>query len=420
MNRISSVNSGWVVVGISFITLALSYAIWYSFSVFFVALLREFGWSRSIGAGAFSLFIMMHHLFGPFVGRMVDRLGPRRIVLIGSSLMGAGLALCSFIQSWWQFYISFGLITALGIGATGWVTNTTIVHSWFRVKRGLPIGIISSGIGVGILVCVPSIQYLIDGVGWRMAYRIMAVFIPGVVGLLALLFLKRPPQPAANWIPPEAPIPIIQDRISPSSHRPSHDWTLQQAMATRSFWLLSLSFFLGSFASQSIFAHHVAFFVDRGLEALFASYIVGLIGISSIGAKILMGTLSDRIGREWTYTLGTIFGVLAMVSLIAFKFLSYSVLCYLYAVFFATGYAATAALPPVITSDFFGGKTYGQIFGTIFIGSGLGGACGAWVAGLVYDLAKGYLLVFFLAIVFFLLPCWFIWWAAPRSISRRL
>jgi MFS family permease len=172
-----ALNFAWIIVGFSFITLALVYAVWYSFSVFFVALLKEFGWSRSIGAGGFSLFIVLSCLVGPFMGGMVDRFGPKRVIVLGSLILGAGLALCSLIQTWWQFYIFFSGITAIGLGATGWVPNITIIQRRFKEKRGLAIGIVSSGIGIGILVCIPSIQYLIIQVGWRMTYGIMAIFI---------------------------------------------------------------------------------------------------------------------------------------------------------------------------------------------------------------------------------------------------
>src|SRR4030043_1551306 len=190
MKEKGALSSGWFVVGFSCSTLGLVYGVWYSFSVFFVALLKEFGWSRSIGAGAFSLFIVLSSLIGPFVGGKVDRFGPKRVIVLGSLILGVGLALCSLIQTWWQFYIFFSAITAIGLGATGWVPNITVIQRRFKEKRGLAIGIVSSGIGIGILVCIPSIQYLIIQVGGRMTYGIMAIFIPLVVISMAILFLK--------------------------------------------------------------------------------------------------------------------------------------------------------------------------------------------------------------------------------------
>ena len=118
MKNQKNLNFGWVVVGFSFVTLALVYGVWYSFSVFFVALLKEFGWSRSIGAGAFSVFIILSGAIGPYVGNLVYSAGSRNVIIFGSLFLGAGLALCSVTQTWWQFYIFCRIITAAGLGTT--------------------------------------------------------------------------------------------------------------------------------------------------------------------------------------------------------------------------------------------------------------------------------------------------------------
>ena len=408
---------GWIIVGFSFVTLALAYGVWYSFSVFFVALLKEFGWSRSMAAGAFSLFVILHSLIGPFVGIMVDRLGPRRVILLGSFFLGVGLALCSLVKTWWQFYIFFGVITAVGVGSIGWVPNTTIIQHWFKEKRGLPIGIISSGIGIGILVCIPSVQHLISRVGWRMTYRIMAIFIPLIVISMAIAILKRPPQTTQVRDIKEGVSPgIVKDPLVVNEEWAARSWTIREAIATKPFWFLTLSFFLGNLIAQSTFAHQVVFFVDHGLEAILASYIVGIVGIVSIGSKILWGVLSDKIGREITYTIGITFTILSMITLILFSFFPSPILTYFFSLFFGMGYSVTAALPPLITTDFFEGRAYGGIFGSLMTFVGVGGAFGVWFAGFLYDFVGSYVPVFVILILCALFSCLSIWKAAPRKI----
>jgi len=413
-----SFNLGWVIVCISFITLGLAYGVWYSFSVFFVALLGEFGWSRSIAAGAFSLFVVVHSVIGPFVGGMVDRFGPRWVILLGSLVLGMGLALCSLTSTWWHYYIFFGIITAVGVGSTGWVPNITIIQQWFKSNRGLAVGIISAGIGVGILVCVPSVQHLINEVGWRTAYRIMACFIPLIVAPLAIAFLQKPPQTDAKFSERESIRTGMKDPLILDEEWTSRSWTIRQAITTRQFWLLSISFPLGAFITQSILTHQVAFFVDQGAGPLFASYIVGIVGIVSVGGKILWGTLSDRIGREITYTMGITCSICGMIVLIVFPVHPSSIPPYIYGVFFGMGYAATAALPPVITADFFEGKAYGGIFGALMFLNGLGGASGAWLAGFLHDQVGSYVPVFIIMIASALFACLNIWRAAPRKIRN--
>jgi len=411
-------NSRWTIVGISFITLALAYgAAMYSFSVFFVALLKEFNWSRSIAAGGFSVFMILHGIIGPFAGGMVDRFGPRIVFLVGSLTLAVGLVMCSLIHSWWQFYIFFGVVVAAGVGFIGWVPNTTVVQQWFREKRGLPMGIISSGIGIGMFFCVPSIQSLIDRVGWRMTYRIMAFFIPLIIISMVLAFLKKPPQKSTfNHTKKEIINTPIKDPIVVDEGWASRSWTVRKAATTKQFWLLGGSFFLSSFTIQSMLTHQVAFFIDQGLKALLASWIAGMIGIVSIGGKIFWGILSDKIGREITYSIGIVCSVCGMISLIAYPTLPYSYIPYFYAICFGLGYAVVAALPPLISADFFEGQAYGSIFGTLFMISNVGGACGAWFTGFFYDQVRTYVPVFIILNLCTLCSAVNIWIAAPRRI----
>jgi MFS family permease len=323
------------------------------------------------------------------------------------------------MQTWWQFYLFFGFITAAGIGAAGWVPNIMIIQDWFKEKKGLATGIISSGIGVGILVCVPSVQYLIIQLGWRMAYQVLALFIPLIIISLAIAFLKEPLQ-AAESSPMEIGISrtFNKDPLVVNEKWVSRSWSVGQAIRTKQFWLLGVSFFLGNLITQSVFTHQVAFFVDHGMKALLASYVVGLIGLLSLGGKILWGGLSDKIGREITYTMGIACSMLSMILLILFSVFPLPTMMYFFSLFFALGYAVTATHPPLITADIFGGQAFGTIFGSLMILNGMGGAFGAWFAGFIYDVAGSYLPVFVILIIFALFSSLSIWSAAPRKIRK--
>jgi MFS family permease len=408
---------GWAVVGFSFITLALAYGTWYAYSVFFVALLKEFGWSRSIGAGAFSIAIIVSSLIAPFVGAMVHSAGPRMVIIGGSLVFGIGCMLCSLTRTWWEFYLFFGFIAAIGLGAAGYVPNVTLVQIWFKEKKGLPMGIISAGIGVGILVCVPSIQHLIDWVGWRATYRIIALFVPLVILFGGIPLLRKPPQTTTlSHSEKDISPTVIKDSLIVDEVWTSQRWTVRKAIATKQFWFVSLCIFSSSVLTQSLFTHQVAFFVDRGLETLVASYIVGVVGIVSVGFKILWGALSDRIGREITFTMGISFYIFTLIILILFNYFPSSYLTYFYSAFFGIGYAVTASLTPLISADLFQGQGFGGIFGSLMIFTGLGGAWGTWFAGFLYDRTGTYVPVFVILIVFALAACLSVWQAAPRKI----
>ena len=148
-------------------TLGLTYGVWYSYSVFLVALLREFGWSRSVLAGAFSVFTLVHGGANPLVGMLCDRIGPRRLVVFGGVALGLALYGNSFIDSPGHLYLGFGLFTALAVACSGWVPAVVMVQRQFMDRLGLSLGIVSSGIGLGMLLVVPLCEALIESLGWR-------------------------------------------------------------------------------------------------------------------------------------------------------------------------------------------------------------------------------------------------------------
>jgi len=411
-------NFRWIIVGVSFVLLALTYgATVYSFSVFFVALLKEFGWNRSITGGAFSVFLILHGVAGPFIGSMVDRFGPRKVFMLGALLLGTGLALCSLIHRWWEFYIFFSVVTALGVSFLGFVPNATMIQQCFREKRGYAMGVISSGIGFGMFICVPLIQYLINQVGWRMTYRIIAVFIPLITFSMMITFLRKFPRTiASDDAKGENTYTFIKDSSIVDKEWASRRWTVRQAARTKQFWLLWLALFLSNFTIYSILTHQVAFFIDQGLSALNASYIAGIIGIVSIVGKIVWGGLSDKIGREVTYLAGTVCSVCGMILLMAFTVVPNTYIPYLFAIFFGLGYAAVTALSPLVTADFFEGQAYGSIFGVLFMSINLGGACGVWFTGFLYDQTRSYVPAFTILIACTLCALVNIWIAAPRKI----
>jgi MFS family permease len=239
-----------------------------------------------------------------------------------------------------------------------------------------------------------------------------------VVIAMTIILLKKPPRitsvtPTAQ----ETYYPLLRDPLIVDLKWASRSWTLGQAVRTKQFWALSVCTFFSSLITHAIMTHHVAFFVDKGLEALFVSYIVGMIGIVSIGGKILWGTLSDRIGRELTYTLAMICCICGIVLLIAFPVFASTYFPYFYAIVFGVGYSGVVVLPSLITADFFEGRAYGSIFGTIFLLYSVGGAFGTWFCGFLHDRMGSYIPFFIIAIACALFACFNIWIAAPRKIK---
>jgi MFS family permease len=373
------------------LTLALAYGIWYSYSVILVALLADFGWSRSVLAGAFSVFTLVHGGVNPLIGMLCARFRPLRVIAAGGAAMGATLFLDSFISSPLGLYLGFGVATAIAVALGGWVPSLVFVQRNFQERLGLSVGIISSGVGVGMLLVVPLTQLLIDAFGWRVAFR--------VLGVVALVWIV----PSSLWLrhvmlqAPEnrGQTPVRQNQEKSGSDPDS--LTLGQAMRTEAFWLLMAMFFFGNVASQTLHVHQVAYLVDQGLAAIAAASVVGVVGLASIVGKTGGGWLSDRIEREVVYVAGIAILVASAFVLLFLKKGSSVWPAYGYAVLLGIGYSVTAALTPVIVSDRFSGPHFGAIVGVGLMGTAAGSAVGPWMAGRLYDLTASYMIPFLIA-----------------------
>jgi MFS family permease len=394
----------------TFVTLGLAYGFWYSYAVFLVAFLREFGWSRSVVAGAFSTLVMVHGLSGPVLGWLVERFGPRAVIAAGGAVMAAGLLIAAHITAVWQLYLTIGLLAALGISAAGWVPSVVLIRGWFPSSVGTAIGVASAGIGVGIFALVPFAQLLIDGLGWRWALRVLAVLTAAWI-IPATLLLVR----AAGPGPPVATATAAAAAVDPRPSRPY--WTLRTVLRSWRFWATGTVFFAGSGATQMLLVHQVAYLVDHEVSPLVGATVVGVVGVCSVAGKAGWGTLSDRIGREPTYTLAFLCVAASVGALALAGAHPRTLLPYLYAVLIGVGYAVTAPLTPAIASDLFGGPRFARIFGTLHFTNSLGGALGAWVAGRIFDATTSYALALPIAAGLALLAPTLLWFVAPRRAN---
>jgi MFS family permease len=385
-------------IAATFVTLGLAYGVWYGYAVFLVALLREFGWSRSVVAGAFSTFTLVHGLASYPIGWLCDRFGARRLVLAGGGLLAAGLLLDGAVTRPWHLYLAFGVLTALGVAAAGWVPAVILVQRWFPQRLGTMLGFTSAGIGVGIFIVVPLSQILIELAGWRDAFRVLGTLMALWVLPAALWLLREPPRPAP----------------APAGRHGAADISLGQAVASRRFWLIAVAQGSASFANQMLLAHQVAYLVDHGIGTLVAASVVGVVGLGSIVGKAGGGWASDTFGREATYTVGMALvaasiGTLGMVALS-----SAPAWAYVYGALIGVGYAVTAPLMPAVVSDLYRGRNFGAIFGAIQVANAFGGSAGPWVAGRIFDAQGAYTLAFVGAVAAGALSTTSLWLAAPR------
>lgn len=409
---------GWTIVGVSFVTLAISFGIWYSFSVFFVAILNDFGWNRASTAGIFSTFIVVHSAAALVVGPLLDRFGPRWVVPIGSILTAAGLTITSRVDALWQFHLFYGFVTAAGLCTTGFVSHSIFLPRWFNKKRGLAMGIAMSGVGLGMLILAPISQSLISHLGWRTAYCILAGLILITVVPLNLIFQRRNPDEMGDI--PDGRGHSSEDTFSAQSvtgsqgdHSPQ-ERTLRNILKFDRFWFLLLVYFATPMVTQGPLVHQVAHMVDKGYSSSTGALIFGLTGVIGSVGKIVFGYLSDRIGREKALVMGMACAFLGILSLMLLE-QGDELLPFGYALFFGFGYGSVAPIYPSRAADLFDGPQFGRIFSLLAIAGGIGGGIGTWVYGKIYDNTGSYRISFIIILVIILLVIVLFRFTSPPS-----
>ncbi len=292
---------GYVILALCFANMVVMRGVNGAFGVYYIALLEEFAWSRSDGATVASANFFVYAVAAPLVGLAFDRFGPRLLMPLGALLVGAGLVLSSFANSLASLYLSYGIVTALGQGALSFVGHNALISFWFVRRRATAIGIASMGQGLGALVMVPVTQLLIDRIGWRWTFIVTGSLLLFILVPANALFQRRYPQDVGQY--PDGD--DAQTALSFSRHSTKHpdqrDWTLGEAVRSFPFWCITVGHLALGTALFMINTHAIAHFVAVGHEKLAASFYFGLMGFIRIGATILWGSISDRLGRSTTY-----------------------------------------------------------------------------------------------------------------------
>jgi MFS family permease len=353
--------------------------------VFLVPLVAEFQWSRALTAGALSASTVVQGLCAPPAGLLVDRVGPRRVILGGVLLVGIAAILTATIQAPWQLYLYTGVLGALGIVALGWVPMGVLLSRRFSARRGRVVGIAFSGMGIGVFAVGPLAQWLIVAIGWRSATALLG--LAALALLLPLVWFG-----ARDDTPAPAPASAGMSAATGAA-----DPGVSQATRTRAFWALFCAYFFTPLAVFPVATHSVAFAVDMGFSAMVAAWAFGLTGLMSTVGRVGFGIMADRAGGPWAATLSfacTAGGALALVALEVWPRGGWLLA---FALLFGLGFGARGPIITAMASDRFGGRHFGAIYGVLNLGNGIGAAIGPWFGGVVHDLTGSYRVAFLTA-----------------------
>jgi MFS family permease len=381
---------GWLIVAACFGILLLAYGIQFSYGVFLPAVAAETGWDRTSLSLAFSIYVFVYSILGAASGWCTDRFGPRLVIGAGALLLGGGLLLTSRVDALWQLYLSLGLIAALGMSAIYVPCNATVVR-WFVWRRGLALGIASSGHGFGNLLIPPLAAVLMAGYGWRATYALLAL-AGGILILLCALVMVRDPERlglhADGIAPAVTPKRTPAEHVAPSA-QPSREivWTLASARRTAALWLVVAVFTMTFLVIFLPMVHLVPFALDLGVAPVRASLAVGMIGAGSLVGRLLSGAVSDRLGHQLTLGIALVLQALAFSG---FWASTDAGLLFPSALLFGLATGGTSTLFPAIVGDFFGRLSVGAIFGFVWAIAASAAAFGPLIAGYLYDLTGSY------------------------------
>ena len=374
---------GWIVVAAGCLILIVEFGCQYSYGVFLTELCQKLDWTKTTVSGAYSLFYICHGVISFMAGSLNDRHGPRFTLMISLIIMSAGYALMSIISTPWQLFVFYGIIIGTGFGFC-FVPITSTVSRWFVKRRGTALGITVAGIGIGTQVMAPLNQFFITEFGWRTSYLILAGCLL-IIGIPISRLMRL--DPSEKGLLPYGTEGISTDSNQHNKYASTVDFSLKQAISTTQFRMLSLMYASYPFAIQMVLVHLKAYAIDFNIAEMTAAIAIGLVGGASTGSRIIIGSLSDKIGRKASFFISYFLMAVMMLWLLGarqpWQF-------YLFSIIFGFGYGGCVPLFPAVISDWFGQKSHGSILGMLTIALGIGGAIGPLLAGYVYDTTGSY------------------------------
>jgi MFS family permease len=353
----------WLDAALAALSMFTVFATAYSFGTFVKPMAAEFGADRGSTALVFGITAFLYFGLGAVTGPLVQRVGPRRMILFGGAIQVAGILLTTKVTHLWQAYVTYGVGVGVGV-ACGYVPMVAVVGGWFERKRPTAIGLAVSGIGLSSLVGAPLAARLIAAYGWRTAYLVFGL---GTAALLAVvaLFIRTPPSFGKA-------MPI----------------TLSSAVRTKAFALSYLGVLFISLPLFSVFVNLVPYAEDRGIRKVTAAVLISCIGAASIGGRTGLASVANRVGVAQVYGAST--ALMALTQVIWLLAGSNFAALVVFALIFGFSYGGFISLGPALLADVFGPEQLGGLAGVNYSAAGIGALFGPTIGAWMIDRTDGY------------------------------
>lgn len=379
---IPGVYEGWIVVaGGGVMILAIGSIFFWGMGAIFNEMIAEFGWTVAATAMAFSLRTEVSGVAAPVIGVIMDRFGVQRVMIVGVLLTALGFAYISTIDSLFEFYAGM-VLAAIGTSACGYPACFAAVATWFNRRRSSAMAIITVGGGIGG-VSTLVVGQLVEEFGWRLALRLLAVFILFAGLAIAANVRSRPA---------DHPQPMDGANLGPAAVRAASTvWgvPIREALFSRPFIMMSLGLIALSFATNAVVVHQIPYF-ERDLDTSksLAATGVAVFSIVSIAGRLGIGVLADRYSKRSMLALTSVLTVLGGTIL---AFATTATVAVIGILIIAPAFGGLIPVRPAILADYFGTRHFGTINGVATLVTTTGGAAGPWVVGWLVDVSGSYM-----------------------------
>ena len=397
---------GWYIVAACIFIAFITNGIRQSFGIFVLPLSAEFDWNRGTISLAAAIGFLVNGLTQPFMGKLLDRFGGRRV--IGVSLIIYGLATVALTFTFHLFFLIFMFGFVASVAMSGMSLNNTgaLLSRWFRRRRATVVGLNAAGLSGGSLLLVPFGVFLLQATDWRITWAVFGLMVLVLSVPLAFLFLRD--DPSRLGLNPDGDADTDSDypagsgrgsRFRRGGLGPLDTDRWLQSFRSMPIWQMTLAYFACGYTTAVLSVHFVPFAESLGVPAITAAIIFGIMMFLNAFGSIGAGILSDRFSRKNMLALVYFVRGLAYVALlVSVELLGLGVpALVIFAIIAGISWIATAPLTTTLIADVYGVRALGTISGVAFLVHAVGSALSIWLAGFLFDLTGSYTIPFAIA-----------------------
>ncbi len=386
MTSARRIHPAWIVLLAITVCLLASTGLRATFAVYIKPIEAEMGWSRGALSIAAAISLLLLGATGPLAGRLADRWGPRRVIVVSLALLGAGGIALAFVSNLWQLYLAVGVLMAVGAGGAAPSTGAAVVARWFETHRGAAIGVAAGGMSAGQLVLIPLASSLTLAYGWRTSVLWLGLGLLAIILPIGAWFVRNTPE--ERGLRPFGATGPTQTTAQAHRAQQAGRISVSEAAQTLPFWLLMGTFFVCGYTSVGMIGtHFIPHALEHNFTAMQASAALAVMGAMNIVGTIGSGWLCDRVGRRVPLA---VFYFVRGLSLLFLLYVWNVPSLHFWAALFGLNYISTLPPTTTLTANIYGRFSVGELSGWIFFSHQVGAAIAAALAGWVYELTGSY------------------------------